>query len=482
MTVIVKARPAGAGGSGLARYREALRTPRALGFAIPGVVGRMPMAMLSLALVILLTAVTGSYGIAGAVSAVAALAYAVLTPFAARLADRYGQTRVLRPQVAVFAAATIALALCALDRAPVWALAVTGVLSRATMPSLGPMVRARWSRLLAGTVLLDAAFSLEGIADELIFITGPVLAVVLAAAVSPVAGVLVIAALSVAGVLGLTAQRGSEPPAAPVTRTYGPALRSPGLRVLIGMTVFLGALFVAVDLATIAFAAHHGDKAAAGPLLGLYGLGSAIAGVWYGSRRWRSPHARRLPVALAATVAGTVPLAVMPGTWPMAAAITAAGLGISATLASSYRIAAMAVPAGQRIEAMSWLTTAAATGTALGAPIAGHLIDASGAPAGYLFAFTAGLAAVAITLLGGHRLTEPPGHPGMQASGAAPGHRPTDSPGRDRRMDSGPMLRPFNIPRGHTTLMPLATAAAGHRPAHVREGQAQDQNTGRLAR
>ena len=399
MTAITHAQQAGTAGTGLARYRDVLRTPGALAFAVPGAVGRMPNAMLSLGLVILLTAVTGSYGIAGAVSAAAALAYAVVTPNLARLADRYGQARVLRPQAAVFAAATAALALCAAGRAPVWALAVTAGLSRATMPSLGPMVRSRWSQLLGGTALLDTAFSLEGIADELIFITGPVLAVALAAGVSPVAGVLVTAALSVAGVAGLTRQRGSEPPAAPVTRTYGPALRSPGLRVLIAMTVCLGAMFVAVDLATIAFAAHHGDKAAAGPLLGLYGLGSAIAGVWYGSRRWRAPHASRLAVALTATVLGVAPLALMPGIWPMAAAITAAGLGISATLASSYRAAQMAVPAGQRTEAMSWLTTAAATGTAVGAPLAGRLIDTSGAPAGYLFAFTTGLAAVAITLL-----------------------------------------------------------------------------------
>jgi MFS family permease len=252
--------------------------------------------------------------------------------------------------------------------------------------------------------------------------------------------------------------------------------------VLIGMTVCLGALFVAVDLATIAFAARHGDKAAAGPLLGLYGLGSAAAGVWYGSRRWRAPYASRLTAALAATVLGVAPLGVVPGIWPMAIAIAGAGLGISATLASSYRIAEMAVPAGQRTEAMSWLTTAAATGTALGAPLAGHLIDLRGAPAGYLFAFTAGLAAVAIALLGRHRLTAPPGHPDMKASDAAPGHRPTDSPGRGRRMDSGPMLRPFNIPRGHRTLVPLATAATGHRPAHVRGGQAEDEDPGRHVR
>lgn len=393
-----------AAGSGFARYRAALTTPGAAAFAIPGLVGRMPMAMLSLSLVMLVTAVTGSYGLAGAASAAGAVAYAVVTPRMARLADRHGQARVLRPQVAVFAAATAALALCALERAPVWALLAAGALSRATMPSLGPMVRSRWSQLLGGSALLDAAFSLEGIADELIFITGPVLVVVLASGFTPVAGVLVTAALSVAGVLGLTRQRRTEPPAVPVTRAYGKVLRSPGLRTLIAMTVCLGALFVAVDLATIAFAQYHGDKAAAGPLLGLYGLGSAVAGVWYGTRRWRAPQASRLVAALGATVAGVAPLGLMPGIWPMAVAITAAGLGISATLASSYRIAETTVPAGQRTEAMSWLTTAAATGTALGAPLAGRLIDSHGAPAGYLFAFTAGVAALAITILRRHNL------------------------------------------------------------------------------
>ena len=53
-----------------------------------------------------------------------------------------------------------------------------------------------------------------------------------------------------------------------------------------------------------------------------------------------------MTAALAATVLGVAPLAVMPGIWPMAAGITAAGLGISATLASSYRVAGMACRPG----------------------------------------------------------------------------------------------------------------------------------------
>jgi predicted MFS family arabinose efflux permease len=45
---------------------------------------------------------------------------------------------------------------------------------------------------------------------------------------------------------------------------------------------------------------------------------------------------------------------------------------------------------------MSWLTTAASTGTALGSALVGRLVDAHGASAGYVFALAAGVAAIAI--------------------------------------------------------------------------------------
>ena len=61
-------------------------------------------------------------------------------------------------------------------------------------------------------------------------------------------------------------------------------------------------MFMAVDLATIAFAQQHGARALTGLLLGLYGLGSAAAGVWYGTRNWQAPHGVRLRAARAAMV------------------------------------------------------------------------------------------------------------------------------------------------------------------------------------
>jgi MFS transporter len=402
----------------LHRYADVLRVPGALHFAVPGVIGRMPMGMLSIAQVMLIVSVTGRYGTAGFVSAAGAVLFAIVTPRMARLADRHGQARVLRPLGAVFAVTTVTFAGCALGGAPDWALIITGALSRATMPTLGPMVRSRWSQLLGGNDAhgsdphgndahgndahgndaLDTAFSLEGIADEVIFIAGPVLVVALVTSVQPVSGLLVTLALSLAGVVGLTRHRSSEPPAHSVARASGTVLRSPGLRVLIAINVCLGALFVAVDLATIAFAQEHRASALAGPLLALYGLGSAIAGMWYGSRHWRASQAARLRAAFAATALGVAPLSFMPDLAALGAGIFVAGLGISATLVSSYSIAERVVAADQRTEGMSWLTTAAATGTAIGAPLAGRLVDAHGAAAGYLFALAAGLAGLAILM------------------------------------------------------------------------------------
>jgi|SRR5215469_694725 len=398
MTAITQPR----GGTGLGRYSQVLRTPGALRFAIPGVVGRMPNGMLSIAQVMLVVSVTGRYATAGIVASAGAVAYAIATPRVARLADRRGQARVLRPLAAAFAVSTTTFALCAAEHAPTWAIIVSASMSRASMPTLGPMVRARWSRLLAGTGTLDAAFSLEGIADEFIFIAGPALAVALVTGVQPVSGVLAAVVLSVVGVAGLTTQRRSEPAAQPASRAGGSTLRSRGLLVLIGMHICLGALFATVDLATVAFASEHGAAGLAGPLLGLYGLGSAIAGFWYGARSWRATQRSRLYAGFAATTVGVGPLAVMPGPAAMAVAIFVAGLGISATLISSYTIAERVVAPGRRTEGMAWLTTAAATGTAIGASVAGPLIDAHGAGAGYWFGMACGLAGLMV-LTGGFR-------------------------------------------------------------------------------
>src|SRR5215472_9993313 len=122
-------------------YLEVLGLPGALGFSAAGFVARMPMSMFGLGTVLLIAALTGRYGLAGAVAAVGSVGYAVGAPQFGKLADRYGQGRVLRPQVAAFSAATVALMVLAEARAPLATVVVSGALAGETMPSMGSMVR-----------------------------------------------------------------------------------------------------------------------------------------------------------------------------------------------------------------------------------------------------------------------------------------------------------------------------------------------------
>jgi len=430
------------GGRGANSYLEMLRLPGALAFSASGFLARMPMSMFSLGTVLLIAAVTGRYGLAGLVAAVGSVGYALGAPQFARLSEKFGQRSVLRPQVAVFAAATVAFMTLAEIRAPLAAIIVFGALAGGTMPSVGSMVRARWSVLLAGTGRLHTAFSLESVADEIIFVVGPALVTLLATAVYPAAGLGAAMAMCVTGTLLFAAQRRTQPPlrSHPVPRgrtvPHGRVLRRarapltardgripptpkprrsgiwtavPGLVTLVPVYWFLGAMFATIDLSTVAFAAEHGHIAVAGLVLGTYAFGSAVGGLWYGTRHWRAPLERRFAMTLGCTVAGVATFWLMPGLMALFAVIIVAGLSISPTLIAGYGLIERQAPPERRTEGMTWLSSAISVGVATGSPLAGHLIDTYGARWGYLLAAVCGFAAALTGLAGLGRLRRPGG-------------------------------------------------------------------------
>jgi MFS family permease len=387
-------------------FLEVLARPGAWRFSVAGVIGRMPMSMFGLGTVLLIASVTGSYGLAGIVAAAGSVGYAVCAPQAARLADQFGQRRVLVPLTAFFAACTLALIGCAELRAPLWALLITGGLAGASMPSLGSMVRARWSALLGDSPLLHTAFSLESVADETIFVIGPAVVTLLATEVYPAAGVGVAMVACVAGTLLFAAQRRTEPPAARAVprRSGGSAIPAPGLITLAPVYLCMGAMFATIDLSTVDFAQEHGHKPLAGFILGAYALGSAVGGLCYGSRSWPAPVHRRFAVTLCLVAAGTATFWAIPNLVLLAVVIFCSGLCISPTFIAGFSLIDQQAPAGRRTEGMAWLTSAIAVGVAAGSAISGQVIDAAGARWGYVFAAGCGATAAAACLLGLRRL------------------------------------------------------------------------------
>jgi predicted MFS family arabinose efflux permease len=399
-------------------YVEIFRIPRAWCFSVAGIVGRMPMAMFGLGTVLFISAGTGRYGLAGSVSAAGSLSMAVCAPQIARLVDSHGQRRVLVPLCVVFATSVAGLVAAVELRAPDWALFLPGALGGATMPALGPMARARWSALLAGSPRLHTAFSLESVADELCFVIGPAAVTVLATQVHPAAGIVVAAVACLAGTLWFASQRDTEPPIRPraagvreasEVRGDGQSSRfllpAPGLAVLVPVYLFLGAMFVAVDLSTVAFAAHAGHKQLAGFVLGCYALGSGTGGLWYGTRSWRAPASRRLAVTLTLTVAGVCTFWAMPNLLVLTCMIYLCGLTIAPTLIAGYSLMESQALPGRTTEAMSWLSTGVYIGVASGATAAGFVLDAFGPRWGYAFAACCGGVAVLLCLAGLRRLS-----------------------------------------------------------------------------
>jgi MFS family permease len=391
-------------------YLALLRTPGAARFCLTGMVGRTPMAMFGLGTVLLVAASTGRYGLAGAVAAAGSISYAVCAPQLARLADRFGQHRVLRPLVAIFGVSCLIFVICAELHAPVWILLVTGGLAGASMPSLGSMVRARWSALLRDPAALQSAFALESVVDEMIFVVGPALVTLLATSVPP-AGVLVCMVVCVAGTLLFAAQRDTEPavrPAGQRSRAAGRRLPAAGLITMAPVYLCLGAMFASIDLSTVDFAQQHGHKPLAGLILGTYALGSAIGGLWYGSRAWRARLERRFALTLALTVAGVATFWAQPGLISLDLGVLVAGLTISPTLIAGYGLLDRQAPPERRTEAMTWLSSTISVGVALGSAVCGRIIDTLGPRWGYGFAAACGVTAVTICLLGLGRLRATP--------------------------------------------------------------------------
>jgi MFS family permease len=399
--------PAGLLTRPLRPYAEIFEIPGAWRFSVAGVIGRMPMSMFGLGTVLLISAVTGKYGVAGTVSAVGSLGYAFSSPRIARLVDARGQRRVLLPLLAVFTVTTALLITAVQLRLPTWAFFIPGAIAGATMPSLGAMVRARWSVLLAGSPRLHAAFSFESVADELCFIVGPAAVTLLATEVYPSSGVGVAALLCLLGTLWFAAQRGTEPVVIQPERAKGDPRRrrgaaAPGLVVLAPVYVLLGAMFVSIDLSTVAFAQHFGHKPLAGFILGTYALGSGTGGLWYGSRQWRTPVEKRFALTLTLTVLGVATFWAQPNLITLTCGIYLCGLTIAPTLIAGFSLLEAQAKPGRRTEAMSWLSSGISVGVAAGASVVGFIIDAHGPRLGYVFGAACG-AASAVTCLAGLR-------------------------------------------------------------------------------
>lgn len=394
----------------LTSYRRILGLPGTLLFSATGMVARMPMAMASLGIVLLVSAATGSYGLAGSVSAAYLVANGAFAIAQGRLLDRHGQARVLPVATAVFGSALALLMWSVQAEWPMGISYVAAAISGAAFPAVGSCVRARWSHVLRSPDELQTAFALEAVVDESVFMLGPILVTVLATAWHPVAGLTAALLTGVVGTLFFAAQRATAPPAHPRQETTG---RRPGMPwatvvPLALVSAALGTLFGAAEVTTVAFAEELGSKGYAGPLLALWALGSLIAGLVTGAVHWRRGPDHRVRWGSLGMMTAMLPLALIGSVPVMGAALFVAGFAIAPTLIATMSLTEKTVPHARLTEGMAIIHTGIVAGVAPGATLAGVVIDTYGASPAYLVAAGAGLvSALAAQAIPRSRFPEP---------------------------------------------------------------------------
>jgi len=379
-------------------YRRILRLPGALAFSSAGLIARLPISMLSLGIVILVSTRTGSYGLAGSISAAEVVAAAVVSPLQSRLTDRFGQARVMPATAGVFAVGVVALVV-AVERG--WATPLPhlfAVVCGAAFPPIGSNIRARWRAIVTERRMLDTAFAFEAVVDEMVFIIGPVLVTFLATQVDPLAGVASTAVLCVVGTLLLSRQRVTQPPVG--GQSHSAALEIPlGWRVLAPLVlaaIGLGSLFGSTEVVTVAFAAEAGNASDAGWLLALWAAGSLLAGIITGAVTLERGPLHRLRLGSLALTIVMAPLTWAPSVLWVALLLFVAGFAISPTLVAAISLVEQCVPAARLTEGITWVTSGLATGIAPGAAISGVVVDATSPSVAFAVPVVSGAFTVAV--------------------------------------------------------------------------------------
>ncbi len=361
----------------LARYAALLKTGELRLLFVVSVVGRLPIGITGLAVLILVQTSRGSFAEGGVATGCYVAGLALVAPALGRIIDRYGPRAALRASALLFPAALIGLAVAVTHPAPAWLTLLLAAAAGASFPPITVCMRTYFKQRFADDVLLATAYSLESVLIEMIFILGPMLVALFVALASPVAAVSFAASCGGVGAalfLRLPALRNwrVEPRSGP--SLLGP-LAEPGFLPLIAVVMCFSTAFGLMEIGITAYATEARSPALAGVLLGLMSAGSAFGGLAYGSRSWRLGLTRQFALTLGLMGAGLAVLALPWAPWTFAAWSVLAGVVMAPALIIQSMLVAKTVRAEHSTEAFTWSASSLLAGVGIGLAAGGFLVE-----------------------------------------------------------------------------------------------------------
>ncbi len=357
----------------MAGYRDLLRTPGVGRIIAAQLTARFPSGMTSLAVLLHVEHITGSYGAAGLVLAAASIGQAIAGPITSRWMGLWGMRRGLTLTMLVCAASIAGIALLSL---PLPAFMAFGMLAGLSTPPVQPAGRTIYPKMV-NSRQLTPLFSLDASLQEIIWILAPVVVTFVSTQISTVVGLLAIVVILLAGGSWFI----SSPELGQVRiprsrRRFGKVLSRPPVL----LATFVGFLLIgacaAVEAGVVATFGEGGIEA--GLVLAVFSIGSLGGGLISGGipiGRWAM--ARRMGIVMLGLVVTTVSLNV----WWIGGSLLVAGIGVAPAFAVISAMTTASVKFSDTAEAFGWVNTGQLIGAAAGSAVAGFLIDGLG-PAG----------------------------------------------------------------------------------------------------
>ncbi|MCV7218282.1 MFS transporter [Mycobacterium crocinum] len=351
-------------------YAELIRVPGVVNVTASQLFARLPLGMLSLAILLHVQARTGSFAVAGAVVACTSIGEAIAMPMTSRLLGRIGMVPTLVSAAVVNGICMLALAFV---HVPGPVLMGLGFLIGASVPPLLPAVRSLYPQMVPGEGL-RALFALDTTAQELIWVIGPVAATFLASAISTAIPLLFSAGVTVVGTAWfLLSARRLKPRIDRSVVAFGRVLINPAVILAMVASLALVASFMALEVGVLALFGNH--NLSAGVALGVASLGSLIGGVLFGHRHLG---VRGLATSMTVVAAGTAVFGLVDGWALQLTALFASGLGFAPALAALYVMVSREIAEHSAAEAFGWLNSGALVGGAMGTAIGGVVVDSYG--------------------------------------------------------------------------------------------------------
>ncbi|MER6913558.1 MFS transporter [Streptomyces sp. NPDC000594] len=385
------------------RFLRLLTRPHVAGPAWWSVVSRLPVYLMSLAMVLVVREQGGSYAQAGLVSALYTLGMALGSPLVARRVDRAGRRGVLLGTGLVYPTALTALVWATGPATP--AQLALAVAAGAALPPANACMRSLWARLPLRADERETAYLWEALLTELLVIGAPLMLAVLMAGGSAGLAVTTVAVLGGIGALGL-ALTPPHPDLAERERSatkeqdtpgglFGP-LRDPVLLALVAVMAGSAVPIGLMTLAIPAFVDRHGTPGHTGLVYACWGIGSAIGALWLGTSQSRRPVHRRFPWLVLAYAVGTaLPLFATSET-TLALALALGGAPIALVSACEMNLVGAVADSRFLTEAFTWASLATVLGEAVGQQTGGLLVE----PIGPHGVFAVAVAAALTTALG----------------------------------------------------------------------------------